>query len=250
LYSPSDLKEANVTIVGDPAWLQQGEAFRCIPKGSSYAFSAFLPDGTINFDSQQILFEIGYNAPADYNTLTGTMDPSRGKLFQQNRTSQSIYGTTQESRIYIAKEVHSHFVKGKFTQNLKGSLMIYYPDKTDEGRPPPQNIPSASKNAAPTQSAAPKYNYPRSSVTNPEQASASSLSKGVQQILQPATQADNPTLSQLQSSPVYIQARRNGATPADALAAARSSFAAGTNNAANFAAPGIRTGTQLIVKDQ
>jgi hypothetical protein len=49
---------------------------------------------------------------------------------------------------------------------------------------------------------------------------------------------------------VYIQARRGGATPAAALEAAKASFAAGTNNAANFALPGIRTGPQLIVKDQ
>jgi len=152
LYSPSDLKEANVTIVGDPAWLQQGEAFNGIPKGAPYAFEAFLPDGTINFDSQQVLFEIGYNAPADYNLGTGLIEPGRGLtnslLSQESQTTRPTYGGTQESRIYIAKEVRSHFNKGKFTQDLKGSLMIYYPTKTDQGRPPPQNIPTASQQAA------------------------------------------------------------------------------------------------------
>jgi hypothetical protein len=49
---------------------------------------------------------------------------------------------------------------------------------------------------------------------------------------------------------VYIQARRNGATPQAALDAARATFAAGTNNAGAFALPGIRAGTQRIVKDQ
>lgn len=152
LYSPSDLKEADVTIVGDPAWLQQGEAFVGIPKGASYAFSAFLPDGSINFDSQQVLFEIGYNAPADYNLQTGLIEPARGLanslLSQEAQSTRPTYGGTQESRIYIAKEVRSHFVKGKFTQTLKGSLMIYYPTKTGEGRPPPQNIPTVSQQAA------------------------------------------------------------------------------------------------------
>lgn len=152
LYSPSDLKEANVTIVGDPAWLQQGEAFNGIPKGAPYAFEAFLPDGTINFDSQQVLFEIGYNAPADYNLATGLIEPARGLtnslLSQEAQTTRPTYGGTQESRIYIAKEVRSHFNKGKFTQDLKGSLMIYYPNKTGEGRLPPQNIPTASRQAA------------------------------------------------------------------------------------------------------
>jgi hypothetical protein len=152
LYSPSDLKEANMTIVGDPAWLQQGEAFVGIPKGAPYAFSAFLPDGSINFDSQQVLFEIGYNAPADYNLQTGLIEPARGLvnslLSQGTQSTRPTYGGTQESRIYIAKEVRSHFVKGKFTQTLKGSLMIYYPTKNGEGRPPPQNIPTASQQAA------------------------------------------------------------------------------------------------------
>jgi hypothetical protein len=254
LYSPSDLKEANVTIVGDPAWLQQGEAFNGIPKGAPYAFEAFLPDGTINFDSQQVLFEVGYNAPADYSLGTGLIESARGVtnslLSQEAQTTRPTYGGTQESRIYIAKEVRSHFAKGKFTQDLKGSLMIYYPNKTDQGRPPPQNIPTASQQAATTVLGPPAWNpkLERSSVTNPTPSSA--LAKGVQQILTPATQLDNPTLSQLQASPVYIQARRGGATPAAALDAARASFAAGTNNAANFAAPGIRTGPQLIVKDQ
>jgi hypothetical protein len=76
------------------------------------------------------------------------------------------------------------------------------------------------------------------------------VAKGVQQILQPATQLDNPTLSQLQSSPVYIQARKNGATAPAALAAARAAFAAGTNNYSGSALPGIRFPGQLIVKDQ
>jgi hypothetical protein len=160
LYSPSDLKEADVTIVGDPAWLQQGEAFNGIPKGAPYYFSAFLPDGTINFDSQQVLFEIGYNAPADYNLATGLAEPARGRsntTAQLDQTIRSNYGGTQESRIYIAKEVRSQFVRGKFTQNLKGSLMIYYPTKSpDVGRLAPQDIKTrASDIAAPAQSAAP-----------------------------------------------------------------------------------------------
>jgi hypothetical protein len=151
LYSPSDLKEANLTIVGDPAWLQQGEAFNGIPKGSPYYFRAFLPDGTINFDSQQILFEIGYNAPADYSIETGLIEPGRGKLnttAQADQANKPTYGTTQESRVYIAKEVRSHFARGKFTQDLKGSLMVYYPPGKGTGRPAPQDIPTASTQAA------------------------------------------------------------------------------------------------------
>ena len=56
-----------VTIVGDPAWLQQGESWVHSKKGDPFYYSAFLKDGTINFDRQQILFEISYNTPNDYN---------------------------------------------------------------------------------------------------------------------------------------------------------------------------------------
>jgi len=250
LYNPGDLKECNMSIVGDPAWLQQGEAFVSLPKGDPYYFRAFLSDGTINFDSQQILFEVAFNTPRDYNLATGLIQPSADKL---NSTAQSDQYTqtpenAQVSRIYIAKELTSSFNKGKFTQEIKGSLMVFYPPGKGEGRPAPQDIRTSSNRAAPTITKAIPWQYTRSTVTDPTP--SSSLAKGTQQLLTPAVQADNPSLSQLQASPVYIQARRGGATPAAALEAAKASFAAGTNNAANFALPGIRTGPQNIVKDQ
>lgn len=157
LYSPSDLKECNITIVGDPAWLQQGEAFSALSKNSPYYFNAFLPDGTINFDAQQILFSIGFNAPRDYNTLTGVMQPSADKLnstTQFNQTTQTP-NTSQFSRIYIAKECISSFNKGKFTQNIKGSLMVYYPPDNTQGRPSPATTNTASSQAAPAVTPAP-----------------------------------------------------------------------------------------------
>jgi len=260
MYSPSDLKEANLTIVGDPAWLQQGEAFLGLPKGDPYYFRAFLPDGTINFDSQQILFEISYNAPADYNLNNGLIEPGRGPNFNPNTTNNPTYGTTQESRIYIVKEVRSYFSKGKFTQNLKGTLMLYYPTGVPGGRKPPEkfatqadvrrvdNAISAAQLGAAAKRPPTFAETLKSSVTNPTP--TSSLAKGTQQILQPATQLDNPTLDQLKSSPTYIQARRNGATPQAALDAARAAYAAGTNNYLGAALPGIRAPGQLIVKDQ
>ena len=252
LYSPSDLKECVLTIVGDPAWLQQGEAFSAIPSGDTYAYRDTLRDGTINFDAQQILFEVAFNAPRDYNTLTGLIQPSADKLNAITQTNQSTQSPTkaQFSRIYIAKECVSNFKQGKFTQTLKGSLMVYYPPGSKEGRPAPQDIQTntAAKVAAPAVSNAPTVQLPRSSVTNPQPTSA--LAKGVQQILNPPTQLNDPTLTQLQSSPVYIQARRGGATPQAALDAARAAFAAGTNNYSGTALPGIRYPGQQIVKDQ
>lgn len=249
LYNPGDLAECNLTIVGDPAWLQQGEAAIGTNVRDQFYFQPFLADGTINFDSQQIMFEIGYNTATDYDIYTGLANPTRAALKNPQQFNQAGDTTapTQINRIYLAKEVTSHFRKGKFTQDIKGRLKTFYSEKelASQGRTPAPTTPVTQTNKIKT--LAPQFTPPRSSVTNPTPSSA--LAKGTQQILTPAVQADNPTLGQLQSSPVYIQAKLNGATSAAALDAARASFAAGTNNAANFAAPGIRTGPQKIVKE-
>jgi len=255
LYSPGDLKECNMTIVGDPAWLQQGEAFTLLSTRDPYYYQPFLADGTINFDSQQILFDVGFNTPKDYNLATGLIEPGMSSNTDIYPTVASNLNTgtqTKISRIYIATHCISNLKQGKFTQQLKGILRTYNvpgpEQKTTTARPT-----TAAQVAATSQASTPKAptfaETQRSTVTNPTP--NSSLAKGTQQILNPPTQLENPTLSQLQASPVYIQARRNGATPAAALEAAKSSFAAGTNNAANFAQPGIRTGQnyQQIVKE-
>jgi len=135
LFSPTDLKECNMTIVGDPAWLQQGEGFAGFLKDNPYRYRAFLADGTINFDSQQILFEVAFNKPTDYNLSTGLANPN----------AVDSYGTAvgaanaQISRVYIATECLSTFKEGRFTQNLKGKLMLF-PTKapTPPGNKAPQ----------------------------------------------------------------------------------------------------------------
>jgi hypothetical protein len=133
LFSPTDLKECNMTIIGDPAWLQQGEGFAGFLKDNPYRFRAFLADGTINFDSQQILFEVAFNKPTDYNLDTGLANPNQ----------VDSYGTatgaanSQISRVYIATECTSNFKEGRFTQNLKGKLMLF-PTKAPVTNRPPQ----------------------------------------------------------------------------------------------------------------
>jgi len=249
LYSPGDLKECTMSIVGDPAWLQQGEAFVGLRKGASDYYSAFLDDGTINFDSQQILFEIGYNTSKDYDLGTGLMEVDRGKYNSTSQQDQELRtpGTTKASRIYIAKECTSEFAKGKFTQTLKGSLMVYYPPGKADGKPTTTQIGTTAVSAQ-NNGAAKPYVPPKSSVTNP--APTSSLAKGTQQILSPVTNGENLSDSTLRTTPIYNQARRGGASDAAALAAARSASAAGTNNYSGSALPGINVPNQLIVKDQ
>jgi hypothetical protein len=127
LYSPADLQDCSMTILGDPAWLQQGEASLGLAKNDPNYFRPFLPDGTINFDSQQILFEVGFNNPQDYNIETGLVEPKWGNLDTNVAKYYSTIqpGLAQITRTYFAKEVISSFNKGKFTQEIKGSIMPY-----------------------------------------------------------------------------------------------------------------------------
>jgi hypothetical protein len=129
LYSPTDLRRCNMTIVGDPAWLQQGEAFAAFPR-TQWNFNAFLEDGTINIDSQQPMFEIAFNKPADYNLSTGLMDPNQQNQATLDQTAKA--GPAQISRIYIATECTSMFDKGKFTQQLQGTLMVIDPKRIQQ----------------------------------------------------------------------------------------------------------------------
>lgn len=246
LYNPADLAECEITIVGDPAWLQQGEAFAGLRKGDPYYFQPFLADGTINFDSQQILFEVGFNAPDDYNLASGLIEP---KWDKEDANVQKYYSTRKEgiaqiTRTYFAKEVMSYFTRGKFTQTIRGNMMPY----VDEIEQQQQPATKSSEVAAPVNTPAPEFKPPRSSVTNPEP--TSSLAKGVQQILNPVTNGANLTNTELRGTPVYNQVRRGGGSDAAALEAARAASAAGTNNYSGSALPGIRVPNQLIVKDQ
>jgi len=127
LFNPGDLANCTLTIVGDPAWLQQGEAFAGLSKNDPYYFRSFLADGTINFDSQQICFEILINSPRDYDLSTGLIDPNDQTTYFLNGRQP---GAARQSYVYRANECISEFNRGKFTQTLKGTLNTYYPDQT------------------------------------------------------------------------------------------------------------------------
>ena len=127
LFNPGDLANCTMTIVGDPAWLQQGEAFAGLKKNDPFYFRSFLADGTINFDSQQICFEILINSPRDYDMSTGLIDPNEQTTYFLNGRQP---GAARQSYVYRANECISEFNRGKFTQTLKGTLNTYYPDQT------------------------------------------------------------------------------------------------------------------------
>ncbi len=117
LYSPSDLARGKIKIIGDPAWLQQGSVTGVIGQQVAGAAEGFLPDGTINFDSQQVMFAIEWQRPQDYNLNTGLADPySTG---DQQRKPVNSY-------VYQAIKCVSEFRQGKFEQIIDG-VLYYYP---------------------------------------------------------------------------------------------------------------------------
>lgn len=118
LYDPASLGECQVRIIGDPAWIQQGsQAFGIDP--ATWNYNAFLPDGTINFDSRQVMFEIAWQRPEDYNLATGVADPY-GR-------SQKPAGDRQptQSYVYQATRCVTELRGGRFEQVLHGALYIF-----------------------------------------------------------------------------------------------------------------------------
>lgn len=123
IYNASDLAEAKVRIIGDPAWIQQGSAFRPINEGTinaGIAKSGFEPDGTISFDTGDVMFEMLWQRPEDYDLSTGLADPYA-------RTSANDGGKRQplQSRVYQAVKVISEFKNGSFEQTLQGSIFRF-----------------------------------------------------------------------------------------------------------------------------
>jgi hypothetical protein len=125
LYSPGDLNRANLTIWGDPAWIQQGELGTGIA-GPGFNFSPYLPDGTINVESEEILFEIAWNKPVDYSLETGLMEPGQRRYGANSLVTDTGSKQTTQSYIYKAVTVNSTFSKGKFTQQLEG-VRVQFP---------------------------------------------------------------------------------------------------------------------------
>lgn len=128
IYSPTDLARTQLTIIGDPAWIMQGSLLGASDP-TKIGNKPFNDDGSINFDIGEVLFEIAWQRPEDYNLGTGLADP-------YSRT-QKIDGQRRalQSRIYQAVEIESEFRGGAFTQIVTGQLFTY-PVKSGTTRAP------------------------------------------------------------------------------------------------------------------
>jgi hypothetical protein len=125
LYSFEDQATVNLKIIGDPAWLVQGES-----KGITSAdigFNGFYQDGSVCAETQQIVFAINFNAPEDYDngdsgpySGTGLMNVNGSATVKNNNLSST---PTQASAAYTTISVKSTFSKGRFEQELKGNAL-------------------------------------------------------------------------------------------------------------------------------
>lgn len=123
LYSVASNNNVKMRIIGDPAWLAQGEYTGAITNTKK---NAFLPDGTINFSEGQILFEIVWQRPDYYNLETGLQDP------YAKQQSTKLGRNPLQSVVYQAVTVISYFRGGKFEQELQGTFYSFpKPDKTN-----------------------------------------------------------------------------------------------------------------------
>jgi len=133
LLSPSDIGESTIKIIGDPDWIQQGTIFRGANERSINAEvynTGFAPDGSVSFDSQDILYEIVWKRPNDYDISTGKADPYSRSAAKYNNYS------AEQSRVYYCKKVVSEFRQGRFEQTLHGSLYSFpKPDQTNTANP-------------------------------------------------------------------------------------------------------------------
>ena len=119
LYSPGDLKEITMRILGDPAWIAQGSVLRAPNNemfGGVSVEQGFLADGTIAFENQDVLFEVAWQKPDDYDIGTGLADPYAN--------SNTINRNPLQSRIFLIKKVVTELSRGKFEQVLYGSQLL------------------------------------------------------------------------------------------------------------------------------
>ena len=118
-----------------------------------------MPDGTIIFDAREILFEIAWQRPEEYDLTTGLADP-----YARSSRRQPL-----QSRVYTAQQCTSEFRQGSFYQTIQGKL--YFFEK-----------PNATNKAATSPAARSATYYENdgtaSTSTNPSAANAAAAAAG------------------------------------------------------------------------
>jgi hypothetical protein len=120
LMSQDDFAEINLKIVGDPAWIPQGEISGGVNE-NNFSFAAFNSDDGINYEAQEVAFSVTFNQPEDYNLDTGLMEVASNFKKQDGEFGRNY---PKKSQTYRAYEVTSTFSKGRFEQDIRGTLYM------------------------------------------------------------------------------------------------------------------------------
>ena len=124
LYSPADQAQAKLEILGDPDWIAQSEIFYGADKSlKDVGLGPFMTDGSVNYDASEVLFSINYNTNTDYNLFTGIANVGKDNYGQ--KLDSGIPGDSRISLVYRANTITTKLSKGKFTQELEGTLMLF-----------------------------------------------------------------------------------------------------------------------------
>jgi hypothetical protein len=115
LYADSDVLKVEIEIVGDPDWVTQSEVFY-----TQDNLSAFEPDGGVNVNASEVLFEVRFNRAVDYDFATG-LTPSYMNNLRQGAVSSDT-NIAEERLVFAAYQITNFFKEGKFTQRIEGTL--------------------------------------------------------------------------------------------------------------------------------
>ena len=142
LYNIADVANAKLTIVGDPDWIQQSEVLY----NEKIDLKPFMPDGSVNFDASEVLYEIRFNPVADYDLQTGLTPVYENKKevrIEDKNVTIIQSNVAQERIIWAAAIVHNYFKDGKFTQELVGTIREFdgaINQPIDTTQPPKQEV--------------------------------------------------------------------------------------------------------------
>jgi hypothetical protein len=244
LMSPGDLANCKIKIIGDPDWIQQGSLFQPVTPGSYNvaATTGWNDDGSIGFDCGDVLFEIVWQRPEDYDLGTGLADPYA--------KTQKKYGNREpiQSRVYICTKVISEFRGGKFEQTIEGTLYRYPIPNGTNAIAPVQDTKTTERGTGSTAGTAgtPDQSDAETARLKAQSKRLKSAETAVPTAKPAAPPSTPPTASQGATAPApeppktipepsepdlrrmreYKQARRSGLTDEASLAAARQAFAA------------------------
>jgi hypothetical protein len=124
IYSLTNQGAVKLEIIGDPAWLAQGEITNSLT-ANTMTWSPFLPkDGAINIEAGQVLFDLIFNRPGDYDFNTGIIDVN-AQTYKGNNANGSLSIMQPQAHLtYVATRVRSTFSRGTFRQELEGKVYL------------------------------------------------------------------------------------------------------------------------------